>query len=130
MDCWACAVNWRAEQANCKAQDCKTLHGAIPFAARCPLFAVSSGVHSRRIAVLPKETFFGRALFQVARPADVQQTASARHAFVSAANEISTTQSAKDAAFRLPFMVRATYQLSDGARHGASRVSARYVDLP
>src|SRR6516225_834092 len=43
---------------------------------------------------------YGRGLFQAARPPDVQQTASARHAFVSAANEIGTTQSVKTARLR------------------------------
>src|SRR5215471_17835219 len=45
-------------------------------------------------------TQYGRSLFQAARPPDVQQTASARHAFVSAANEIGTTQSVKTARLR------------------------------
>jgi hypothetical protein len=45
-------------------------------------------------------TQYGRGLFQAARPPDVQQTASARHAFVSAANEIGTTQSVKTARLR------------------------------
>src|SRR5262245_53411715 len=45
-------------------------------------------------------TQYARGLFQAARPPDVQQTASARHAFVSAANEIGTTQSVKTARLR------------------------------
>jgi hypothetical protein len=45
-------------------------------------------------------TQYGRGLFEAARPPDVQQTASARHAFVSAANEIGTTQSVKTARLR------------------------------
>jgi hypothetical protein len=45
-------------------------------------------------------TQHGRGLFQTARPPDVQQTASARHAFVSATNEIGATQSAKTAPLR------------------------------
>src|SRR6516164_6215843 len=45
-------------------------------------------------------TQYGRGLFQAARPPDVQQTASARHAFVSAANKIGTTQSVKTARLR------------------------------
>src|SRR5262249_4416820 len=45
-------------------------------------------------------TQYGRGLFQAARPPDVEQTASARHAFVSAANEIGTTQSVRTARLR------------------------------
>jgi len=45
-------------------------------------------------------TQYGRGLFQAARPPDVQQTASTRHAFVIAANEIGTTQSVKTARLR------------------------------
>src|SRR5215472_13401087 len=39
---------------------------------------------------LEHNDLLGRGLFQAARPPDVQQTATARHAFVSAANEIGT----------------------------------------
>src|SRR6516162_4578067 len=46
-------------------------------------------------------TQYGRGLFQAAHPSDVQQTASVRHAFVSAANEIGTTQSVKTARLAL-----------------------------
>ena len=45
-------------------------------------------------------TQYARGLFQAARPPDVQQAASARHAFVIAANEIGTTQSVKTARLR------------------------------